>query len=32
MPRYVIIWVLRSVKFSEATQQNYNPFTYNNYN
>ena len=31
-PRYVIMWVLRIVKFSEATEQNYYPFTYNNYN
>ena len=31
-PRYVIMWVLRIVNFSEATEQNYNPFTYNNYN
>ena len=29
-PRYVIMWALRSVKFSGATQQNYNPFSYNN--
>ena len=26
------MWVLRNVKFSGATEQNYNPFTYNNYN
>ena len=31
-PRYVIMWVLRSVKFSGVTEQNYNPFSYNNYN
>ena len=30
-PRYVIMWALRIVKFSGATEQNYNPFTYNNY-
>ena len=30
-PRYVIMWVLRSVKFSGGTEQNYNPFAYNNY-
>ena len=32
MPKYVIIWALRNVKFSGAAEQNYNPFTYNNYN
>ena len=26
------MWASRSVKFSGATEQNYNPFTYNNYN
>ena len=31
-PRYVIIWVLRSVKFTGDFEQNYNPFNYNNYN
>ena len=31
-PRYVIIWALRSVKFTGDKQQNYNPFIYNNYN
>ena len=31
-PRYVILWVLRSVKFTGDKEQNYNPFTYNNYN
>ena len=31
-PRYVIMWVLRSVKFSGVTEQNYNSFSYNNYN
>ena len=30
-PRYVIMWALRIVKFSEATEQNYNPFSYSNY-
>ena len=30
-PRYVILWVLRSVKFTGDFEQNYNPFTYNNY-
>ena len=32
-PRYVIMWVLRSVKFTGGDiEQNYNPFAYNNYN
>ena len=31
-PRYVIIWALRSVKFTGDYEQNYNPFIYNNYN
>ena len=31
-PRYVILWVLRSAKFTGNKQQNYNPFIYNNYN
>ena len=31
MPRYVIMWVLRSIKFSGAGEENYNPFTFNNY-
>ena len=30
-PRYVILWALRSVKFTGANQQNYNPFIYDNY-
>ena len=31
-PRYVIMWALRSVKFTGDYQQNYNSFAYNNYN
>ena len=30
-PRYVILWALRSVKYTGNLQQNYNPFIYNNY-
>ena len=30
-PRYVILWALRSVKYTGDKEQNYNPFTYNNY-
>ena len=31
-PRYVILWVLRSIKFTGDFEQNYNSFIYNNYN
>ena len=31
-PRCVILWALRSIKFTGEKEQNYNPFTYNNYN
>ena len=31
-PRYVILYALRSVKFTGNKQQNYNPFAYDNYN
>ena len=31
-PRCVILWALRSAKFTGEKEQNYNPFAYNNYN